>query len=342
MKILVVGTGVIGCIYGWQLSEAGYEVTHFVRRGRKSEIDKNGIIIHCLDARKQNRLIIEILYRPNTVEQIDNNRYDLIIVPTKANQLNSILPILAKTEKDMSILLLQNLWITHIRQIESAFQDSKIIYGQAHIAGGGKSGNKITCVIFGSKNAPTMLGKKDGTVSESVLQVEKIMRQANLNPKISKNIFGWLISHYVEANGLVAGVMEARTAQKYVSNKKYIKHSIRLIREGFKICTLLGIHARRIYPQALYYLPTWCLVPALLKMYRTEETQLMIQGHIKHSPDEMKEMFYDVFETGKDFGLSMKNYKQMQRYIDKFLNTILFIQILTVLQSCIRLFHPVC
>lgn len=318
MKILVIGTGVIGCIYGWQLSEAGHEVTHFVRKGKKLEIDKNEIIIHCLDARKQNKPIIETLYRPNIVEQMGNNRYDLIIVPTKANQLNSILPILSKTGKDTNILFLQNLWITHIRQIESAFQDSRIIYGQAHIAGGGKSGNKITCVIFGSKNAPTMLGKRDGTISESVLQVDKVMRQANLNPQISKNIFAWLMSHYAEANGLVAGVMEAGTAQNYISNKEYIKHSIRLIREGFKVCALLDIHAWRIYPQALYYVPSWCLIPALLKMYRTEETQLMIQGHIEHSPDEMEEMFYDVFETGKDLGLPMTSYKQMQKYIDAF------------------------
>ena len=318
MKILVIGTGVIGCIYGWQLSEAGHEVTHIVRKGKTIENDKNEIIIHCLDARKQNKPIIETLYRPNIVEQMGNNRYDLIIVPTKANQLNSILPILSKTGKDTNILFLQNLWITHIRQIESAFQESRIIYAQAHIAGGGKSGNKITCVIFGSKNAPTMLGKRDGTISESVLQVDKVMRQANLNPQISKNIFAWLMSHYAEANGLVAGVMEAGTAQNYISNKEYIKHSIRLIREGFKVCALLDIHAWRIYPQALYYVPSWCLIPALLKMYRTEETQLMIQGHIEHSPDEMEEMFYDVFETGKDLGLPMTSYKQMQKYIDAF------------------------
>jgi 2-dehydropantoate 2-reductase len=43
-------------------------------------------------------------------------------------------------------------------------------------------------------------------------------------------------------------------------------------------------------------------------MYRSEETQLMIQGHITHSPDEMKEMFYDVFETGKKLGLPMSCY----------------------------------
>ncbi|MDF2987435.1 MAG: hypothetical protein K0R50_2945 [Eubacterium sp.] len=74
------------------------------------------------------------------------------------------------------------------------------------------------------------------------------------------------------------------------------------------MCSALNIHVWRIYPQVLYYSPLWCLLPVLLKMYRSEETQLMIQGHITHSPDEMKEMFYDVFETGKKLGLPMSCY----------------------------------
>src|SRR5262245_24003530 len=51
MKILIVGTGVIGVNYGWALSEAGNEVTHFVRPGKG---DRPGGTIHLdvIDDRK--------------------------------------------------------------------------------------------------------------------------------------------------------------------------------------------------------------------------------------------------------------------------------------------------
>lgn len=321
MKILIIGTGVIGCIYGWQLSESGNEITHFVRKGTGEKIVKSGILIHCLDTRKQNNLFIEAIYKPNIVEEIDemNNGYDFIIVPVKANQLKSILPFLSKTNEHSYILFLQNLWINHVQLIKGVLPDSRVIYGQAHIAGGGKRGNIVTCTIFGNKNAPTMIGKENGILSKELLLINEVMREADLNPQISEHILDWLLTHYVEANGIVAGVMEAGTAKNYVSTKKYIKHSIKLIREGLKVCSSLGINISKVYPQSLYFAPMWILIPPLLKMYRTEETQLMMQEHILHSPDEMKEMFYDVFETGNQLGLPMLTYKQMQEHLMKFI-----------------------
>jgi ketopantoate reductase len=318
MNILIIGTGVIGCVYGWQLSLTGNKVTHFVRKGKKTEIDADGIVIRCLDTRIKSKPLVETLYKPDVVEDINNRDFELIIVPVKANQLSSILPLLAETNEKTDILFLQNLWVTHLKQIESVLNDSRIVYGQAHMTGGGKNGNVITCTIFGNKSAPTMLGKKDGTQSRQVYRISEVLSQANLNPVISKNILAWLFSHYAEANGLVAGVMEAGSAQKYVLDQEYIKHSIKLIIEGFKVCSRIGVHAWKIYPQVLYYGPLWILAPSLLKMYRTEEAQLMIRGHISHSPDEMKEMFYDVLNTGINLGVNMPCYEKMKKYVDAF------------------------
>lgn len=256
VKILIIGTGVIGSTYGWQLSESGNQITHFVRSGQKENLENNGLLIRCLDARKQGTPLIEKRYSPNFTEQL-NDTYELIIVPVKANQLKSILPLLARVNQKTDILFLQNIWISHLNEIEKFLPDSQVIYGQAHIMGGGKSGNTITCTIFNNKNAPTMLGKKDGTETEQVKKTAQLMRQAGLNPLISRNIVGWLLTHYVEASGLVAGVMEAGSAQNYVSDSIYIKHSVKLIREGFKVCSLLNIHAWKIYPQVMYYSPMW-------------------------------------------------------------------------------------
>jgi 2-dehydropantoate 2-reductase len=51
MKTLIVGTGVIGATWGWALSEAGIDVTHLVRPGRKDEF-KDGVTLELRDGRK--------------------------------------------------------------------------------------------------------------------------------------------------------------------------------------------------------------------------------------------------------------------------------------------------
>ena len=34
MRVLVIGAGIIGSIYGWALAESGHHVVHLVRSGR--------------------------------------------------------------------------------------------------------------------------------------------------------------------------------------------------------------------------------------------------------------------------------------------------------------------
>lgn len=54
MKTLIVGAGVIGVIYGWALTEAGVDVTHYVRKGKKNKL-KDGVTLDLLDERKGHR-----------------------------------------------------------------------------------------------------------------------------------------------------------------------------------------------------------------------------------------------------------------------------------------------
>lgn len=318
MRILIIGTGVIGAIYGWQLTESGNAVTHYVRPGQKEAIDRQGLLIRCQDMRKKaNNGMCELIYRPNVTEDV-KGAYDLIIVPVKATQLESVLPILTSADERTDILFLQNLWHCHLQKIDDCLPDSRIVYGQPHITGGGKEGNIITCTIFNVKNASTMLGKKSGKKTRQVVRIAQVMDEAGLNPCISRNITAWLLTHFAEANGLVAGVMEAGSAAKFVTSKEYMRHSVQIIREGFRVCAALKAQAWKIYPQVLYYSPIRILLFALLKMYRTQESQRMIQGHISHSPDEMKEMFYTVLHTGELLKVHMVQYRNAQGFVDKF------------------------
>src|SRR6266511_3764851 len=94
MKILVFGAGVIGTIYGYVLAQAGNDVTHYVRAGKKKSLEQ-GIPIQLLDGRSRQPKQESILYKAKVVENFSSaDNYDLVIVSVRHYQLDSILPIL--------------------------------------------------------------------------------------------------------------------------------------------------------------------------------------------------------------------------------------------------------
>jgi ketopantoate reductase len=64
MKILVYGAGVIGTTYGWQLAEAGQDVTLLVRSGKKASY-QDGIQISCRDERSKPARQTDTLFCPS-------------------------------------------------------------------------------------------------------------------------------------------------------------------------------------------------------------------------------------------------------------------------------------
>src|SRR6266496_4502717 len=81
MKTLIVGAGMIGVTYGWALSEAGHDVTHFVRSGRKEQLQE-GITLDLIDDRKRYPKTNIAKYVLKCVESIlPDDHYELIILP---------------------------------------------------------------------------------------------------------------------------------------------------------------------------------------------------------------------------------------------------------------------
>jgi 2-dehydropantoate 2-reductase len=50
MRVLVVGAGIIGSIYGWALAESGHHIVHLVRSGKASAL-RDGLTLDMLDRR---------------------------------------------------------------------------------------------------------------------------------------------------------------------------------------------------------------------------------------------------------------------------------------------------
>jgi 2-dehydropantoate 2-reductase len=110
MKTLIVGTGIIGVIYGWALSQSGIDVTHFVRKGRKEQF-KDAITLDLLDERKGHPKYNATKHTLKCVEEIlPSDGYELIIVPTSMHQTEDVLKTLTPVSGNTVFLILSGNW----------------------------------------------------------------------------------------------------------------------------------------------------------------------------------------------------------------------------------------
>lgn len=312
MNILIYGAGVIGCTYGWQLAEAGHYITVLVRKGRKQYIEEQGIHLICQDFRSGKKKTIETTFRPHVIDELDaQNTFDYIFVTTNKIQLPEVLPVLGSSAGKAHVLFFQNNWdcfdeITHYLKPEQYF------FGFPFMVGGGRDANEIHSVISGLKYSHTPIGETNGEITPRVQKMVQVLEEARLKPIISRRISLWIVTHYAVAAGLTAGIMYAGGAAKFVNDSAIIRTTIRAIREGFAVCLKRGYDAKGEKANELYRLPLFISVLIAKKIYSNEALQLMFDGHVNHSPEEVLQMIEDMIAYGIKYNIATPSLKKLR------------------------------
>lgn len=300
MKILIYGAGIVGCTYGWQLSEAGYDITVLVRPDKKEDIEREGIAINCSDFRSGKKIVEDVIFRPKVIDYLsEDNDFEYIIITTNNLHLKEILPILKESRGNAHILFFQNMWIDNFNEIEKYLSPNQYFFGFPFMAGGGKESNTIHSAVSGLKYSHTPLGEIDGTTTPRVQMIADALEKANLKPMIYKQIKVWLITHYAVATGLSAGIMSARGGKKFASDTKILRHTFKAIREGLTVCSKMGINPKSEKSNKLYYLPLFIGTTIAKKVYSNEALCMMFDGHTQHSPNEMQKMLNDIIDCAR-------------------------------------------
>jgi len=300
MKILIFGAGIVGCTYGWQLSEAGHDVSVLIRKEKKEKIEEKGIAIHCTDFRGGQKQIKQVVFRPKVIDELSSQHdFAYIIVSTNNLHLKEVLPVLGKSAGKAHILFFQNLWKEDFDEIAKYLSPEQYFFGFPFMVGGGRDDKSIHSAISGLKYSHTPLGELNGEITPRVQKIATALEDANMKPTILTQISVWLITHYAVAAGLSAGIITAGSGKAFASDSKIIKETIKSIREGLEVCTKEGINSKSEKANKLYYLPLFIGVPIAKKVYSDEALAIMFDGHTKHSPKEMVKMLEDLITCGE-------------------------------------------
>jgi 2-dehydropantoate 2-reductase len=309
MKILVIGAGVIGTVYGYVLTQAGNDVTHYVRPGKKAQLEK-GIHMRLLDGRKKDPKDEKVFYRPNVVEALSPaDGYDLFIVSVRHYQLKALLPLLQQNAGSADILFFNGNW-EGFELIDQALPREKYLWGFP-VAGGGFQSQRLDAAILNE----VRIGEIDGQPRPRLKRIRGLFEEAGLKVDIQKNMLHWLWVHFAINSGIIAAAFKAGGAKELLNSIPNLRLGILAGREALAVCQARGVDVRAYEDAKSFTAPAWLGAIAVWFMMKTNQPARKIME--RHTAvDELQQMYYDVLASGEQLNVSMPVYRSLKKYVD--------------------------
>ncbi len=236
MKIVVIGAGAMGGLYGGLLRDAGEDVVLVdIWREHVERINERGLVIEGLDWEKDVRVAAT-----TSVSELSEPP-DLIIIFTKSYDTAKAAESAAKILGDKTMVL----------TLQSGFDNADIIaryVGKSRVLAGITTFAAVLLgpgrVFYGGAGI-TVLGELQGGVTERVEEVVRVFNNAGLNARASEDIMGWIWSKEILNVGInpVTALTGLRNGE-LLERPELLEVSKMAMAEAAKVAETLGIKLR--------------------------------------------------------------------------------------------------
>jgi 2-dehydropantoate 2-reductase len=203
MRVLVVGAGAIGGYFGGRLLQAGNDVTFLVRPKRASELASAGLVI-----KSPNGDVT--LKNPPTV-QADKltEKFDVILLSCKAFDLDDAIKSFAPAVGPQTSIIPMLNGMLHLDILDAKFGRERVLGGLCAIAA---TLNEKREVVQLQPMQSLNFGERDGTMSDRVRAIAKIMTNGITGAVASENIVQEMWEKWVFLSTLAASTCLMRTS----------------------------------------------------------------------------------------------------------------------------------
>jgi 2-dehydropantoate 2-reductase len=313
MRVLIIGRGVVGTVYGWALSEAGVDVTHVVRRAGLPAADT----LDLLDLRPGHAKHARVTYTPKTLEQISpSDGFDLVMVATKHYQAAQAIRQYLPGAPSATFLLFTANW-DGTDEIDRILPRSSLVWGYAKATGGVDAQGTLIATV----DPAVRLGMLEGSDPEKLKSVEELFHRAGFRIDLKPNIIEWLwVHHAINAGGIGACLWAGGIAEA-ARSLGTLRLGVRAVREALGVVAARGVNLES-YPDAKSVLNTPVWLASLAAAYGVRFTEkgrrLLKASHFASSADEMKRFYFDVLATGESRGVAMPHLSALREGIERY------------------------
>ena len=309
MNILIIGTGVIGTLYGCALAEK-HTVSHFVRREKLDLFNKKEITYDIIDERKDKKHQNTYgSYTYRCVTEADNS-YDLIIVPVKTYQLKDVLKTLILQAPDTKYLLFTLDW-NSTEDIDGILKKNQYIWGYA--GGGGTFRENLLWANIGKD---IMLGAVYKEQHSLLNEVTEAFKQCGIIPEIADKPLHWLWIHNAGTAPLGAALVKHRNMDQLLKDKKLVNISFLAMRECYQLCAKRGVDLKKYAEVKMISTPLFLLYPMFKFNFTKNPVMKRYTAHALDSVDEMVQNFTEMYQMGLEMGFNMPNMRILTELLE--------------------------
>jgi len=315
MKVMIVGAGVIGTIYGWALSAAGHSVVHLVRPGRGINFT-NGIPVNIMDRRKNHEKWFTGNYAIKVIETLaPTNDYELLIVPVRHYAVEEVLSQVVPLTPHAEYLLLTQNW-NGPAGIDKVLSLSKCIFGDAK-AGGCFKDDKLIGTLYAID-----LGCIENKHNDILRKTKELFVSADIKTTIQDNILHYLWVQYAINGGFWPALVQAGSIKAVFKNAELVNKGFLGIKESLSVVRARGVDLQK-YPETNIYFTNSVLKKMIMSivmkmMFRFNKYIKRNSAHALADPKEIKTFFFDLVNTGAELGIDMPVMNSFRKVIDEF------------------------
>jgi 2-dehydropantoate 2-reductase len=250
------------------------------------------------------------------IERLDpQDAYDLVLVIVRKNQIPSVLPDLAVSQRTPNVLFLNNNAAGPHEMVDALGRERVLI---GFPGGGGQRDEGIVRYMLSPRNAqPTTIGELDGSHSPRVQAIAALLESAGLPVAISSNMDAWLKTHVALISPIANAIYLADgSSYRLARTRDGIVLMVRAVREGLRVLRALDIPVTPPRMRILDYIPEPVLVAVLERRLPTPAFELAAVRHANAARDEMTQIAIEFRDLARRSGVSTPAIDILDCYLD--------------------------
>lgn len=301
MKILVVGAGVMGTLYGWAAQQNGHDVVHLLRLGRAPKFS-GGVEFDFYDQRSSHAGYNRFVYPLQVVESLAQvSACDLVLVPTKHYTLEQTLAQIAPLTRCTDTLLLTQNW-QGMAALEPFLLPGHFCFGDAK-AGGAYQSGRLVCTLKTLDYGP-LAGCGESTLAKSAAAFSGF-----LPLRRHENMLHYLWVQYAITGGMWPILVREGNFRQVFASSQNILTAFHAVQECLQVTAARGVDLAEFPETNLYVHPSpltlWLARTLMARQFARSEYQKRCSLHALSDPAEVHTFYTDLVSDGHRLGVPM-------------------------------------